>query len=74
MNTEEDFDRVISNMQAAQRVRESAWDLYAALAFCKTHLEEENWASEEARLESLDMTLSLCDVVFRRCIGERDEH
>jgi hypothetical protein len=70
MNTEEDFDRIISNMQAAQRVRDSAWDLYAALAFCKTHLEETDWASEEARLESLDMTLSFCDVVFSRCIGD----
>jgi hypothetical protein len=70
MNTKEDFDRIISNMQAAQRVRDSAWDLYAALAFCKTHLEEENWASEEARLESLDMTMRLYDVVFSRCIGE----
>jgi hypothetical protein len=70
MNKKEDFERIISNMEAAQRVRDSAWDLYAALAFCKTHLEEENWASEEARLESLDMTMRFCDVVFGRCIGE----
>ena len=70
MNKKEDFERIISNMEAAQRVRVSAWDLYAALAFCKTHLEEENWASEEARLESLDMTMRFCDVVFGRCIGE----
>jgi hypothetical protein len=38
MNTKEDFERIISNMEAAQRVRDSAWDLYAALAFSKTHL------------------------------------
>jgi hypothetical protein len=38
--------------------------------FCSGHLEEENWASEEDRLESLDMALCLCRVVLRRCEGE----
>ena len=70
MNTEEDFDRIIDEIQVEQRLRDNAYALHGALMFCRGHLEEENWASEEARLESLDMALCLCRVVLRRCVGE----
>ena len=69
MNTEHEFARIISEMQADQRVRENARSLYAALIFCKWHLEETNWSSEEFRLESVDMSLRLCNVVLDRCNG-----
>jgi|LakMenEpi03Aug12_release.lakeMendotaPanAssembly.Ray.scaffolds.fasta_scaffold3883649_2 hypothetical protein len=70
MNTEDNFNRIISEIQVEQRLRDNAYALHGALMFCNGHLQEENWASEEARLESLDMALCLCRVVLRRCIGE----
>jgi hypothetical protein len=69
MNTEENFNRIISEMQQKQMVRENSDSLYAALIFCKWHLEKTNWSSEEFRLESVDMALRLCDVVLDRCNG-----
>lgn len=70
MTTGEEFGRILDEMWVEQRLRDNAYALHGALMFCSGHLEEENWASEEARLESLDMTMRFCDVVFGRCIGE----
>ena len=70
MTTGEEFGRILDEMGVEQRLRDNAYALHGALMFCSGHLEEENWASEEARLESLDMTMRFCDVVFGRCIGE----
>ena len=74
MNTDEKFARILDEMQDEQRLRDNARNLYAALVFCKCHLEEANWSSEEARLESLDMALRLCDTVLDRCDGVNHEH
>ena len=70
MNTGEEFGRILDEMWVEQRLRDNAYALHGALMFCSGHLEEENWASEEDRLESLDMALCLCRVVLRRCEGE----
>ena len=70
MNTEDEVARIIDQMQVEQRLRDNAYALHGALMFCESHLKEEKWASEEARLESLDMALCLCDFVLRSCIGE----
>ena len=70
MNTEDEVARIIDQMQVEQRLRDNAYALHGALMFCSGHLEEVNWASEVARLESLDMALRLCRVVLRRCEGE----
>lgn len=70
MGKEEEFARILDEVQVEQRLRDNAYALHGALMFCHSHLVENNWASEEARLESLDMALCLCRVVLRRCVGE----
>ena len=70
MNAESEFARILDEMQVEQRLRDNAYALHGALMFCQSHLQEDKWASEDARLESLDMALSLCRVVLRRCNGE----
>lgn len=70
MNREREFARILDEIQVEQRIRDNAYALHGALTFCQSHLEESNWASEEARLASLDMALCLCRVVLRRCNGE----
>jgi hypothetical protein len=69
MTSEDEFDRIISQMQSEQRIRDNASSLYAAVIFCKGHLQETNWASEESRLDSLDMAMRLCEVVLDRANG-----
>jgi hypothetical protein len=69
MDSEEKFDGIISKMKSDQRKRDNASSLYAAVLFCKWHLEETNWSSEEYRLESLKTALNLCREVLDRANG-----
>jgi hypothetical protein len=69
MTGEDECARIIDEMQVGQRMRDYARDMYGALLFCQGHLQESDWESEEARLESLDMALRVCEVVFNRVEG-----
>ena len=70
MDAESEFARILDGIEVEQRLRDNAYALHGALMFCQSHLQEDKWASEEARIESLDMALCLCRVVLRRCVGE----
>jgi hypothetical protein len=69
MTRKKEFDRIIGEMRYEQRIRDNASSLYATVIFCKWHLMQTHWESEEYRLESADTALNLCNAVLDRANG-----